>query len=63
MSFSEGLACVTLNGKCGYINKVGETVIDFKYDAGTAFENGNARVKADGKWGVVDKEGNVKWSK
>ena len=31
-NFSEGLALVNLNGKWGYVDKIGREVIPFKYD-------------------------------
>ncbi|NLZ25434.1 MAG: WG repeat-containing protein, partial [Clostridiales bacterium] len=31
-------------------------------DAATPFENGKARVKKDGRWGILEKDGNVKWN-
>ena len=59
MSFSEGLASVALNNKSGYIDSSGKVVIDFIYDAGTAFCDGKARVKTDGKWIVIDNTGKI----
>ncbi len=57
-SFSSGLACVSLSEKCGYINPEDEVVIPFIYEAGTAFgEDGTARAKKDGKWGILTKSG------
>ena len=47
--------------KCGYINKNNEVVIPFEYDAGTPFENGEAKVKKDGKWGTLTLDGKVVW--
>lgn len=64
--FSEGLAAVQKNGNIGFINRRGETVIDFKYPyhgnplSEFVFENGHC-VVADttGKCGVIDQKG--KW--
>ena len=43
-NFSEGLALVNLNGKWGYVDKIGREVIPFKYDKAYDFSNGLARV-------------------
>ena len=56
-SFSEGLACVKLNGKWGFIDGKGEVVIPIKYDEVGVFSEGLALVGLNGKWGFVDKEG------
>ena len=56
-SFSEGLAEVKADGKCGYIDKEGKEVVSPKYEEAYAFRGGLARVEADGKWGYIDKEG------
>ena len=61
MSFSEGLAAVAKRDKFGYINKENTLVIPFEYDAATAFEKGEAKVKKDGKWGTISTDGTVKW--
>jgi hypothetical protein len=42
--FSEGLAWVRINGKCGYINTQGDLVVPPKYDGGSDFWNGMAEV-------------------
>ena len=62
--FHEGVAPVKLNGKWGYINKEGETVIPFKYDGVNIrftepfdFSEGLAAVLLNGKWGCIDKDG------
>ena len=61
MSFSEGYAAVSKKDKFGYINKENTVVIPFEYDAATVFENGEAKVKKDGKWGTIFPDGSVKW--
>lgn len=63
MSFSEGLASVQIGDKCGYIDKQNVLVIPCVYDACTQFENGRAKVKQDGSWGTIDKEGKTVWNK
>ena len=62
--FSEGLAAVQRNGNIGFINRKGETVIDFRYPyhgnplSDFIFDNGHC-VVADttGKCGVIDRTG------
>ena len=56
-----GLAAVQLDGKYGYIDKNGKTVIEQQFDYASSFaENGLARIKAnDGKWGYIDKTGKM----
>lgn len=43
-SFNEGLAAVKENGKWGYIDETGKTVIPFQYDLALAFNEGKAVV-------------------
>ena len=48
------------NKKWGFINKQGDNVIDFKYDAVTEFNKyGFAGININGKWGVIDEKGNT----
>ena len=66
--FSEGLACVGIDGKCGYINKQGKEVIKIKYGyqpayARTAdypmisdFNEGLACVRIGNKIGYINKK-------
>lgn len=61
-SFSEGWANVVLGEKSGYIDKTGKEMVPFIYDAATAFTGeGYARVKKDGRWGNITKDGQVSW--
>ena len=55
--FSDGLAVVELNDKCGYIDKTGREVIPLKYDWANDFSEGLADVQLNGKWGYIDKTG------
>lgn len=55
--YSEDLAPVSVNGKYGFINANGKTVINFQYDFAEAFSEGLALVKKDGKYGFIDKDG------
>ena len=54
--FSEGLACVKLNGKYGFVDKSGKEIIPVKYDSAWSFSEGLARVGLD-KCGFIDKMG------
>ena len=48
------------NGKWGYVDKDGNTVVDFKYDLTTNInEYGFGAVKQDGKWGVINSNGQI----
>ena len=55
--FREGLAGVSLNGECGYINKSGKEVVPPKYDDVYNFHEGLASVKLNGKCGYINKSG------
>ena len=58
--FSEGLAFAQINGKVGYINKVGDMVVTLpQCDMGFDFHDGLAAVrdKKSYKWGYIDKTG------
>ena len=56
--FSEGMAAVVKNGKCGYINTKGDVVIPYQYDWGEPFSEGRAVVTKNDKVMVIDKKGN-----
>ena len=48
------------NGKWGFSDKTGKTIIEPKYDIVTEInEYGFAGVKSEGKWGIIDENGNV----
>ncbi len=60
--FSEGLAAVVKDGKVGFINEAGETVIPFQYDYvpgyDYVFKDGFARIYSrEGKAGLIDRQG------
>lgn len=59
LSFSEGLAPACKDDKWGYIDKQGNTVIDYKFDAAMPFSDGLGMVLEDEKTGYVDKDGNI----
>ena len=48
------------NGKWGYIDTSGKTIIDFQFDAAEDFYDGLAPVKVDDKWGYIDSTGRLK---
>ena len=48
------------NGKWGFVNKSGQTVVECIYDMVTEInEYGYAGIKKDGKWGSIDANGQV----
>lgn len=57
--FSEGLAAVATDKKCGYIDRYGTIVIPAKYEAANGFVDGLAGVKINDKWGYINKSGNL----
>lgn len=57
--FSEGLACVYLDGKYGYIGKDGEIALPFLYDQASPFREGTAYFSCGEEYGLIDREGNV----
>jgi len=57
--FTEGLACVKLNGKYGYIDSNGKTVLPFVYDDAAPFQEGLAYFSINGKYGYIDTMGNT----
>lgn len=58
-AFSEGLAAVKSNGKCGYIDTLGQMVIPCIYDGARVFNEGLAAVISNGKCGYIDKQGQM----
>lgn len=45
--------------KCGALDKNGNIVIPFEYETLSAFNEGLAAAKKDGKWGYIDTKGNT----
>lgn len=61
-SFSQGLACVALNGKWGYVDYSGNEVIPLTFEEAENFDekifhDALAKIKLNGKYGYVDKKG------
>ena len=56
-SFSEGLACVSENGKYGFIDRNGSFVIFPQFDDALPFSEGLAAVKSGDRWGYVNADG------
>ena len=55
-----GLPDLNGDGKWGYIDQYGKTVIPFEYEAASnAWVNGLSMVKKDGKYGAVDSNGKI----
>ncbi|MBD1915054.1 MULTISPECIES: WG repeat-containing protein [Cyanophyceae] len=55
--FSEGLVPFLVNGKVGYMNQQGATVIAPQFDEGGAFSDGLAAVRVGAEWGFIDRTG------
>ena len=55
--FSDGLVSIKRNNKCGYFNKKGVLVIDFKYDYCPPFQAGFAYVGSKEKFTLIDRTG------
>lgn len=53
------LAVVKYRGNYGYIDKEGNEVIGFKYDAAWCMSEGMGLVNSDGKWGFINEEGEL----
>lgn len=58
-AFSEGLACVKLNDKWGFIDKTGKIVIKSQFDYSDRFNEGLACVKLNDEYGFIDKAGKM----
>lgn len=57
--FSNGLACVSLNGKSGFINRNGKVVVPLIWDAADSFSEGLAVVEINDKSGCIDITGKI----
>jgi hypothetical protein len=47
------------NGKWGFINSKGETIVKATYDSTDSFKYGYGRIRTGTKWGIVDKSGTI----
>ena len=54
-SFSEGLTCVGIGDRYGYINKEGQYVVNPQFDGARFFSEGLAPVKIGDKYGYISK--------
>ncbi len=61
--FSEGLARIAVDEKCGYMDKSGKVVIETKYDSVSDFYNQFAVVTEDGKEKYINHNGEVIYEK
>ena len=59
--FAENTLFASLkDGKWGFVDKSGKTVIDYKYEMVTEIDKyGFAGIKENGLWGVIDSDGNI----
>jgi hypothetical protein len=57
--YSEGLLAVKQNGKYGYIDTQGKTIIPMQYDNANLFHEGLAAVEIAGRVGFIDKTGHI----
>jgi len=58
--FSEDLAVIKINGKCGYVDRLGNVVIEAIYTIANSFSEGLAMVALDNrKYGFIDKTGKI----
>ena len=58
--FSDGMAHVSMRGKHGYIGKDNKAIVSVIYDDISQFYGNIAQAKSNnGKWGLVDRSGNV----
>lgn len=50
---------IKVDGKCGYIDTLGNVVIEPTYEYGAQFSEGLASVRKDGCYGVIDEDENI----
>jgi len=58
-AFCNGLARVKFGEKWGFVNNLGNIVVNFDYEEAKDFKDGFAEVKKNGKWGFIDKSGKI----
>jgi hypothetical protein len=56
---NSGLYRITVNGKVGFMDRSGKTVITPQFDAAGGFSEGLASVRIGAKWGYIDTKGTV----
>ena len=57
--FSGGLAKVSLNNRCGFIDRAGNLVIKLRFDDAGRFSEGLAPVEIGGRWGYINNKGKI----
>lgn len=57
--FKEGFVVVKKNSKIGFMDKIGQIIIDFQYDNASDFREGLAVVVMNNKSGFIDKTGKL----
>jgi hypothetical protein len=62
-NFKNGYSCVKIgnwaDGKWGVINKLGELVIDYKFNKIFSFSNNRAKVLINDRWGFINLNGEI----
>lgn len=58
-TIQEEIAYKDSNGKWGFVNNDGKTVIEPKFDEAMSFSNGLAAVRSGDKWGFIDDSGEL----
>ena len=56
---SEGIYCIYVDNRYGFLTDAGEEITPFVYDEAAPFNEGLACVCVDGKYGYIDKNGNT----
>ena len=59
MMFSEGMVAVRTGGKWGFIDTLGNLVVEPKFDETKIFNEGRAPVRIKNKWGFINVNGEV----
>lgn len=57
--FKEGIACVKVSNKYGYIDKTGKFIVEPSFDTAWSFSEGMASFETSGKCGYINKEGKI----
>lgn len=59
LPFRDGITTIKQNGKYGYIDEKGKTILPCIYDSASYFINGKAEVVLDGEHLYIDLQGNI----